>query len=238
MHDSSDTPARTIAVSPDNPCPFLRALVAEGLVDGHVVRLPMLAETIEAASGETGLTKKVVGLKTILVALMANGLGPARLLRSWWSGAVLDHLRNGPLDKHGVGSRILDCTAHVHHEEIERLAGFGKECQDPAGGTERGLTAPEIKAYMKANFARAKGNRRRFDPLLMKGEWPVLLDIMGKGEGEARYLSVAEVSTLFNERRLPERILARVRLRTPSGWRGVLLASKIAVVLGALVAAV
>jgi len=32
-----DTPQ--IAVSPDNPCPFLRALVANGYVGGHVVPL-------------------------------------------------------------------------------------------------------------------------------------------------------------------------------------------------------
>jgi hypothetical protein len=234
MQDDRAGDAPQIAVSPDNPCPFLRALVAEGFVDGHLVPLPMLAETIEAASGETGFKKKVVGLKTIPVALIANGLNPVRLLRNWWSGAVLDHLRNGPLDKHGVGSRILDCTAHVHEAEIERLAGFGKDYANPAGGTERGLTAPEIKAYMKANFARAKGNRRWYDPLLMKGEWPVLLDIMGKGEGKTRYLSVAEVSTLFNERRLPERIVARIRLRTASGWGAIVLLGKIAVVLAAV----
>src|ERR1700733_7112549 len=225
---SSDAPAGPAAVSPDNPCPFLRALVAGRFVDGHIVPLPKLAGAIEAASGEKGLKKTLVGLKTYQVALIANGLSPLRLLRSWWSGAVLDHLRNGPLDKHGVGSRILDCTAHVHQEEIERLAEFGKECQDPAGGTERGLTAPEIDAYMKANFARAKGNRRWFDPLLMKGEWPVLLDIMGKGEGEARYLSVAEVSTLFNARQLPERIVARIKTRTASGWRAIALLGKFA----------
>jgi len=40
-------------------------------------------------------------------------------------------------------------------------------------------------------------------PILMKGEWPVLLDFMGKGEGDERYLSVAEVKTLFVERRFP-----------------------------------
>ena len=50
----------------------------------------------------------------------------------------------------------------------------------------------------------------------MNGEWPVLLDIMGKGEGEERYLSVAEVRTLFVERRLPDRIVARLqRSRRP-----------------------
>jgi hypothetical protein len=46
--------------------------------------------------------------------------------------------------------------------------------------------------------------------MLMKGEWPVLLNILGKGEGEARYLSVAEVRTLFVERKLPDRITARL----------------------------
>jgi hypothetical protein len=225
---TSGATARQIAVSPDNPCPFLRALVAGGFVGGHVVPLPTLVETIEAASGETGFKKKVVGLKTFQVALIANGLTPLRMLRSFWSGAVLDELRNGPLDKYGVGSRILDATARVDEAEIERLAGFGKEYQNPAGGTERGLTAPEITAYMNANFARAKGKRRWSDRPLMQGEWPVLLDIMGKGEGEARYLSVAEVSTLFNERVLPERIVARIKTRTASGWRTIALLGKFA----------
>ncbi len=64
--------------------------------------------------------------------------------------------------------------------------------QDPAGGVERGPTASEIKSFMRANFERAKDNRRWYDPLLMKGEWPVLLRIIGKGEGKDRYLSVAE----------------------------------------------
>ena len=226
---SNDAPAGQIPVSPDNPCPFLRAAVAGGLVGGHVVPLPTLVEIIEAASGKTGFQKKVVGLKTFGVALIANGLTPLRLLRSWWSGAVLDMLRNAPLDKYGVGSRILDATARLHEAEIERLAGFGKECPNPAGGTERGLTAQEITAYMDANFARAKGKRRWTDRLLMNGEWPVLLDIMGKGEGEARYLSVAEVSTLFNERLLPERIVALIKTRTQSGWRAIVLVGKIAV---------
>jgi hypothetical protein len=210
MQDSSDTTARTIAVSPDNPCPFLRALVAEGVVDGHIVPISKLAQEIEAASGETGLQKKLVGVKTFPVALVANGLGPRRLLRNWWSGAELDALRNGPLDKHGAGSRILDAQAHVHEDEIERLASFGKDRPDGAGGVERGLTAKEIDAFMAANLERAKTTSRWYYPFLMKGEWPVLLDIMGKGEGEERYLSVPEVRTLFVERRLPERINQRL----------------------------
>ena len=210
MEDSSDTTARTIAVSPDNPCPFLRALVAEGVVDGHIVPISKLAQEIEAASGETGLQKKLVGVKTFPVALIANGLGPLRLLRNWWSGAELDHLRNGPLDKHGAGSRILDAQAQVHEDEIERLGSFGKDRPDGSGGVERGLTAKEIDSFMAANLERAKATDRWYYPFLMKGEWPVLLDIMGKGEGGERYLSVPEVRTLFVKRRLPERINQRL----------------------------
>ena len=44
-------------VSPNNPCPFLRALVAAGFVDGHVVPLAKLSKTVEAASGERGCKK-------------------------------------------------------------------------------------------------------------------------------------------------------------------------------------
>jgi processive rubber oxygenase RoxA-like protein len=204
-------PTKQMPVSPDNPCPFLRALVAEGFVAGHTAPLSTLTRNIEAAAAKRGLQKKIVGTKTYFVALIANGLSPLRLLRSCWSGATLDELRDGPLDKHGVGSRILNAKAQVEEAEIERLAAFGKDREDPSGGRmERALTAPEIDAFMDANFARAKGNRRWYDRLLMNGEWPVLLDIMGKGDGDQRYLSVGEVRTLFVDRRLPDRIVARL----------------------------
>lgn len=210
---SGAVPAGQIAVSPDNPCPFLRALVAGGVVAGHTVPLSELCRRITAASGEKGLKATQVGIETYMVALVANGLSPLRLLRSIWSGAELDELRNGPLDKRGSGSRILDATADVHEDEIARLAGFGTDKPNPSGGTERGLSAKEITTYMDANFERAKATRRRIDRQLMNGEWPVLLNIIGKGEGESRYLSVAEVRTLFVERRLPERIVALLASR-------------------------
>jgi hypothetical protein len=203
-----DTPQ--IAVSPNNPCPFLRALVANGYVGGHVVPLSKLAETIELASGEQGLKETMVGLETKMVAMVANGLNPFRLVKSATEGAVLDELRNGPLDKHGAGSRILGVDAEVHLDEIDRLATFGKPCNDPAGGTETGLTAVEIETFMAANLKRAGDAAHWYYPMLMKGEWPVLLNILGKGEGEARYLSVADVRTLFVERNLPDRITARL----------------------------
>ena len=210
MPDDSNSaaPAGQIPVSPDNPCPFLRALVANGYVGGHTVPLSELCRLIEAASGEHGAKQTVVGIKTYLVAVGANG--PLHLIKSMTSGAVLDELRNGPLDKHGAGSRILDVSGQVLEDQIDRLASFGKDRRDPTGGTERGLSAKEIETFMAANLKRAGDAAKFYYPLLMKGEWPVLLAIMGKGEGEERYLSVAEVRTLFVERRFPERIVARL----------------------------
>ena len=199
-------PATQIAVSPNNPCPFLRALVANGYVDGHIVPLGTLTEDIGLASGKTGMGLIRAKVLTYGIAMIANG----HPLRSVTSGAILDELRNGPLDKHGAGSRILGVDAQVHMDEIDRLATFGKPCNDPAGGTETGLTAHEIDTFMAANLKRAGDAAHWYYPMLMKGEWPVLLNILGKGEGEARYLSVAEVRTLFVERKLPDRITARL----------------------------
>ena len=161
-------------------------------------------------AAKPALPKTKVRLETRMVAVIANGLGPLSVLKSATSGAVLDELRDGPLDKHGGGSRILDVDAKVHEDEIARLAGFGKDYKDPAGGVERGLTAKEIDTFMKANLKRDGDAARWYYPMLMKGEWPVLLKILGKGEGDERYLSVAEVRTLFVEKRLPERITARL----------------------------
>ena len=192
------------AVSPNNPCPFLRALVANGYVDGHIVPRSKLSETIALASGKKGLAETWAKLETYGVTLVANGS------KTTLAGLVLDELRNGPLDKHGAGSRILGVDARVHEDEIERLATFGQECNNPAGGTERGLTAKQINTYMAANIKRAGDAARFYYPKLMEKEWPVLLDFLGKGEGEDRYLSVAEVRTLIVDHRLPDRIIARL----------------------------
>ena len=106
----------------------------------------------------------------------------------------------------------------MNEAELARFASFGKDRPDPCGGTERGLTKSEIVTYMDANFERGKGHRRRIDRKLMNGEWPVCCNIMGKGEGDTRYLSVAEVRTLFVDRRLPDRINARLAAQpAPAG---------------------
>ncbi|MCA6124302.1 hypothetical protein J6500_20755 [Bradyrhizobium sp. WSM 1704] len=215
MADIAASEAPAPQVSPNNPCPFLRALVAGNYVGGHIVPLPELTETIGRATGKTGLAGFSARAKIFLVAQGANGFGPLSQLRSLLHGAILDELRNGPLDKHGAGSRILDQQAIVHEDEIARLTSYGRDYKAPDGSVERGLSASEIKTFMADNFRRAASEhstswtiRHYYYRLLMLGEWPVLLDIMGKGEGKDRYLSVAEVRTLFVERRFPDRIVA------------------------------
>ncbi len=212
MHHPASKPPfdPSIPVSPNNPCPFLRGLVGEGFVEGGTVPLNTLSQTIANATGETGLKKISARIQVRGVALIANGLG--HVLKSIWSGAQLDALRGGPLDKRGAGSRILGVDGKVNEDEIARLASFGRTYTDPnTGSSEPGLNAAEIKIFMRDNLKRAGSAARWYYPLLMKFEWPILLKIIGKGKtDEERYLSVADVRTLFNERRFPDRINQRI----------------------------
>src|SRR5439155_18449559 len=112
--------------------------------------------------------------------------------------------------KRGAGSRILGVDGRVNEDEITRFASYGRAYTDPDGGTEPGLNASEIDIFMRDNIKRAGDAARWYYPLLMKFEWPILLKIVGKGEGEDRYLSVADVRTLFNERQFPARITQRL----------------------------
>ncbi|MFB6414845.1 MULTISPECIES: di-heme-cytochrome C peroxidase [Bradyrhizobium] len=212
MHHPTSKPPfdPSIPVSPNNPCPFLRGLVGEGFVDGGTVPLNTLSQTIANATGETGLKKVSARIQVRGVALIANGI--KHILKSIWSGAQLDALRGGPLDKRGAGSRILGVDGKVNEGEIARLASFGRTYTDPnTGSSEPGLNAAEIKTFMQDNIKRAGSAARWYYPLLMKFEWPVLLKIIGKGKpGEERYLSVADVRTLFEQRQLPDRINQRI----------------------------
>ena len=69
---------------------------------------------------------------------------------------------------------------------------------------------------MADNLKRDGDKARWTYPIMMKGEWPVLLDILGKGEGEARYLSVADVRTLFVDRNCPSASPTGCRLPSPA----------------------
>ncbi len=199
---SSATPT----VSRNNPCPFLRALVAQGQLADDTEPLSKVASVIvDAAKGGEG-SPALPAAAIYGIAMIANGIGPFSVLNANLGGLKLNALRDGPLDKHGVGSGILDGQGKVDKKELARLGEFANDKLDAKGQSEPGLALPELRAYMDANFARAAGRRRLLDRQLMNGEWPILLKVMGKKGKAGRYLSLKEVEELFTKRRLPARM--------------------------------
>jgi hypothetical protein len=196
----------SVEVSSGNPCPMLRALVSEGYLPDAGAPIQTVSDVAtQAKCGSPGCDPKFH--KTVsTVALAANGLWPWDLVRNSRKGVNFRQLRGGPLDKKGAGSRILDSQAQVNLAELDRLGSFATPKTGADGVTEPGLDATEIDSMMDANFARAKGQRRPLDRQLMKGEFPVLLKVMGKDAPTGPYLSVAEVRTLFTHMRLPNRV--------------------------------
>lgn len=202
---SADKKDRTgLPVSKNNPCPYLRALVAQGLLADDEEPLDHLTNVIlkTARSGEGAPELDAKKIKN--VATIANGIGPLSLLRTLLKGVRLNQLRGGPLDKKGAGSRVLNSQGKVRAEEVARMAEFGSQKSSKDGGTEIGLDAAQVEAFLNANFARAKGQRRFFDRKLMEGEWPILLEVMGREGPDGRYLSVRDVEKFLFEHQFPE----------------------------------
>jgi hypothetical protein len=202
------TISQPAAVSPNNPCPFLRALVSQGLVPDDKVPLSKIASVVVDVAAKGEGNPKVPGVAVQGVALIANGLGPVQLARNILGGVRLNELRSGPLNKHGSGSGILDENAEINAAQLARLDEFASDKTDTNGKVERGLNIAEITRMMDANFDRAIGRRRAIDRKLMDQEWPVLLKIMGKKGKSGRYLGLKDVANLFIERRFPERMMA------------------------------
>ena len=198
-------------VSANNPCPFLRALVSTGKLSDDREPLAKVAAVV-AATARAGDGRPVLPRKAVFaIGSVANGLGPLSLVDTQWHGLQLNALRGGPLDKKGVGSRILDARGVIDAKEVARLRDFAKDKPNDDGSTELGLGLTELRAYMDANFARAAGRRRSIDRTLMIGEWPVLLRVMGKEGPGGRYLGLQDVIDLFTNRNFPERMNKRLR---------------------------
>lgn len=193
-------------VSSNNPCPFLRALVAEGRLPDDEAPIGEVTRTIVEVAKTGDGAPALPGTAIRAIALVANGLSPLQVARNGLGGLKLNQLRGGPLDKKGVGSGILDGQARIDKAELARLDEFAGDKLDAKGRPERGLDINDLQRMMDANFDRAAGRRRRVDRRLMDGEWPILLRVMGKEGRAGRYLSVEEVRALFEERRLPERM--------------------------------
>jgi hypothetical protein len=202
---------RPHAVSANNPCPFLRALVSSGKLADDREPLAkvaaVVAATAHAGDGRPELPRAAI----YAIASVANGWGPISLADTQWHGLQLNALRGGPLDKKGVGSGILNARGVIDAKGVSRLRSFAHEKQCLDGSSEPGLSLDELRAYMDANFARAAGRRRIIDRTLMLGEWPVLLRVMGKEGPGGRYLGLQDVIDLFRNRRFPERMNKRLR---------------------------
>jgi hypothetical protein len=197
-------------VSPNNPCPFLRALVSAGMLPDDVVSLGEVTDVITRVSKSGDGQPNLPGAAIRAIAVAANGLSPFQLVRNAKGGVHLNALRNGPLDKKGAGSGILDTNANVVKAELDRLDEFASDHASASGKNERGLDLKELVHMMNENFKRAEGRRRVIDRFLMDGEWPILLKVMGKDGKDGRYLSVADVRQFFIERKLPERMMTQL----------------------------
>ncbi len=195
-----------LPVSSGNPCPFLRALVADGKLQDDVEPLTNMVSVIGAVVKHGESTPALTAPGIYAIAMVANGVGPVAVLKTNLHGVRLNELRNGPFDKKGVGSGILDVAGKVDAKQLARLQEFASPKTSGDGKSEPGLNLAEVNRFLDANFERAKGKRRIVDRGLMNGEFPVLLKVMGKDSPDGRYLSVAEVQTLFVERQLPERL--------------------------------
>lgn len=195
-----------------NPCPFLRALVGEGLIHDGAQPTGAVAAAIvrvaRAGQGEPELPPAAIRA----IAVIAHGLGPLAVTRTASAGLRPGALRGGPLDKRGVGSGVLAQDGRVDAAALDRLAGFASPKTAADGTVEHGLDLREIRRFMDANFERAAGRRRRLDRKLMDGEWPVLLKVLGKNGAGGRYLAVDEVRELVTQRRLPGRMRERLGL--------------------------
>jgi hypothetical protein len=199
------------AVSANNPCPFLRALVAQGLLKDGQEPLTRVARTVARVAASGDGEPRLPALAIHAIAAIAHGLLPWQVAQTQLRGLRLNGLRDGPLDKHGVGSRILDAHGEVDLRELARLDDFAADQRDAQGREERGLGSVELKRFMDANFERARHQRRVIDRKLMDGEWPVLLKVMGKDGERGRYLALDELHQLICERKLPQRMLDRLQ---------------------------
>ncbi len=197
-------------VSSGNPCPILRALVAGGHVPDRSTSLKQIGKIAAHLSGTPTNPNHITGMLTGLVAMIANGLSPLTIACNLRHGVRFDRLRDGPLDKHGVGSGVLDAQGMVNSANLDRLNQFASDKTDLSGVIERGLDEGEIVTMMDANFARASKTRGTIDRRLMDGEFPLLLKMMGKDGTAGLYLSLAELRTLITDQRLPARVMAKL----------------------------
>lgn len=203
-----------IIPSPNNPCPFLRTLVAQGLLPDKQASIQQVTEAIEQimALSETFMLGHHADLPLKSILAVANGISPKQVAHNVIKGVRLDQLRFGPFYKHGNSSRILDEQGEFNVKEFERLKSFASLKVSQNGQTELGLNLSEIHEMLHANLERATGKRKYIDRGIMEAEIPALLAVFGKPsqsdnskKGE-RYLAVDDVERLFKLLEFPPNV--------------------------------
>ncbi len=201
-------------VATADPCPFLRALERYRFLPAQTpVPIRSLGRLIAAASGASLDKQPRLAFGIQVIALIANGAWPWNIARQWVRGMDCERLRGGLLDKKGAGSGIINQEGGVNAEEFDRLTNFAVEYASESGEPEPGLGRAQLKTMMDENFKRSRAFHKPWDRQLMNGEWPVLLQFIGKTHGPDPYLSVKELRSLFFAGELPQRVLGRLAER-------------------------
>jgi len=198
--------AKSFPVSANNPCPFLRGLVAEGTLSDDIEPCARIAEAVVKKSERGAGAPKLGKFVIYLIALISNGLNPLTIIRTKFKGVRLNELRSGPLYKKGCDSGVIDQHGKVSAQELERLNGFASEKRTINGAAELGLDAEELRVFMKANLDRADKPNRFIHRKMMEGEWPVLLKVMGQDGPDGRYLSTEDIHRLIVHKKFPNRM--------------------------------
>ncbi len=196
------------------PCPVLRALAQAGKIKKKVA-LPDLSRAVAKAFDmqSTDLKEFLFELKVRAIATVGKVPDGIKAIFSPSAPLDLEELPESPLYKKGVSSQIFDAKGDFNAQQFEHLKKFASSCTGPDGKEEPGLTAANLTKFMDENSKRAENNPH-WSPIyrkMMEGEWPPLLELMGKEGKSGPYLSVAELRTLFEKQSFPERIQNRLK---------------------------
>ena len=187
-------------------CPVLRAFLrAENqLPPLKYARTPIL-QLLRHARAAGAPLKTLAALPAL--ALLSNGL--RSIPTNLFSGSFdLSRVMGGPLDKehHGTGILRTPEPGVFNAERFQRaFIGFSRPCTRPDGAEEPGLIQADLSRLAQANRADFGGSLRTL--LINSIELSALIDVFGIVDAVTgdRYVSSAEMRTLFEYGRLPDR---------------------------------
>ncbi|MFT5679953.1 MAG: hypothetical protein ACI8RZ_000858 [Myxococcota bacterium] len=188
-------------------CPILRAfLSAENKLPPLKYTRTPIRKLLRHARSAGAPVQTLLALPAL--AILSDGLrGTLRNLASF--SFDLSAVMGGPLDKGGVGGTgaLRSPTPGVFDAaKFERaFHGFSRTCTRADGVEEAGLLRDDLVRLARANRADFDGSLRT--QIINTIELTALVDVFGLTDRETgeQYVSTAEMRTLFEQGRLPER---------------------------------